>query len=119
VFKLTSFEPAKTSDLIKALYTNGAVTINNISFLPDQQTEITQEARQAAMKDAREQAKKIARAAGKRLGRIVTITDDLSEVAGTLSSQEQNGDVLAADFAATAPEKIEVAKVVSVTYEIW
>jgi hypothetical protein len=119
VFKLTSFEPAKTSDLIKALYTNGAVTINNISFLPDQQTETTQEARQAAMKDAREQAKKIARAAGKRLGRIVTITDDLSEVAGTLSSQEQNGDVLAADFAATAPEKIEVAKVVSVTYEIW
>lgn len=119
VFKLTSFEPAKTSDLIKALYTNGAITINNISFLPDQQTEITQEARQAAMKDAREQAKKIARAAGKRLGRIVTISDDLNEVAGTLSSQEQGGDVVTADFAAAAPEKIELAKMVSVTYEIW
>jgi uncharacterized protein YggE len=119
VFKLSSTEPTKTSELIKALYTNGAITINNISFLPDQQSEVTQEARQAALKDAREQAKKIAKAAGKRVGRIVTIVDDLSEAAGTLSSQEQNTGAPTADFAAAAPEKIEVSKVVSVTYEIW
>lgn len=119
VFKLTSTEPTKTSELIKTLYTNGAVTINNISFLPDQQEDVTQEARKAALKDAREQAGKIAKAAGKRVGRIVTITDDLNEVSGTVSSQEQGGDVVSADFAAAAPEKIEVSKVVSVTYEIW
>lgn len=58
-------------------------------------------------------------AAGKRVGRIVTITDDLSEVSGTVSSQEQGGDVASADFSAAAPERIEVAKIVSVTYEIW
>ena len=119
VFKLSSSEPTKTSDLIKALYTNGAITINNISFLPDQQEDVTQEARQAALKDAREQAGKIAKAAGKRVGRIVTITDDLNEVSGTVSSQEQGGDVVSANFSSAAPEKIEVAKVVSVTYEIW
>ncbi len=119
VFKLTSTEPGKTSELIKTLYTKGAVTIANISFLPAEQEDVTQEARRAALKDARNQAKKIAAAAGKRLGRIVTITDDLNQVAGTLSSKEQGGDVVAADFLAAAPEKIEVAKVVSVTYEIW
>lgn len=119
VFKLTSTEPAKTSELIKTLYTNGAITINNISFLPDKQEDVTQDARKAALKDAREQAGKIAKAAGKRVGRIVTITDDLSEVSGTVSSQEQGGDVVSTDFAAAAPEKIEVSKVVSVTYEIW
>lgn len=119
VFKLTSNEPAKTSELIKTLYTNGAITINNISFLPDQQEDVTQEARKAALKDARDQAKKIARAAGKRVGRIVTITDDLSEVSGTVSSQEQSGNVTSTDFSTAAPEEIEVSKVVSVTYEIW
>ena len=119
VFKLTSYEPVKTSELIKSLYTNGAITINEISFLPDQQEEVTQEARKAALKDAREQAKKIAQAAGKRVGRILTITDDLSEASGTVSSQEQGGDVVSADFSAAAPEKIEVVKIVSVTYEIW
>ncbi len=119
VFKLTSYEPVKTSELIKSLYTNGAITVNNISFLPDKQEDVTQEAREAALKDAREQAKKIAKAAGKRVGRIVTITDDLSEVSGTVSSQEQGGDVASADFSAAAPERIEVAKIVSVTYEIW
>jgi hypothetical protein len=41
VFKLTSYEPVKTSELIKTLYTNGAITINNISFLPDKQEDVT------------------------------------------------------------------------------
>jgi uncharacterized protein YggE len=119
VFKLTSFEPAKTSELIKSLYTKGAVTISNISFLPAEQEDVTQEARRAALKDARAQGKKIAQAAGKRLGRIVTITDDLSQVSGTVSSKEAGGDFVTSDFLAAAPEKIEVSKVVSVTYEIW
>lgn len=119
VFKLTSFEPAKTSEVIKSLYTKGAVTISNISFLPAEQADVTQDARKAALKDARAEGKRIAQAAGKRLGRIVTITDDLSQVSGTLSSKEESGDFVSSDFLAAAPEKIEVAKVVSVTYEIW
>lgn len=120
VFKLTSNEPAKTSELIKNLYTKGAVTIANVSFLPAEQADVTQEARRLALKDAREQAKKIAKAAGKRVGRIVTITDDLSEVSGTVASQQSGAsDMPMLDFLAQAPEKIEVSKVVSVTYEIW
>lgn len=119
VFKLTSSEPAKTSELIKSLYTKGATTIANVSFLPDQQQDVTQEARRSALKDARDQGRRIAQAAGKRLGRIITITDDLNQVAGTISSKEQGGTAIATDFLAAAPEKIEVSKVVSVTYEIW
>ncbi len=119
VFKLSTTDPKKTSELIKTLYTKGAVTINNVAFLPAEQADITQEARTLALKDAREQAKKIAKAAGKRVGRIVTITDDLSEVGGTISSQEQSGATVMSDFLASAPEKIEVSKIVSVTYEIW
>lgn len=119
VFKLSSSEPAKTSELIKALYTKGATTIGNVNFLPAEQADVTQEARRVALKDAREQGKKIAAAAGKRLGRIIAITDDLNQVSGTISSKEQGGNVVATDFLASAPEKIEVSKVVSVTYEIW
>ncbi len=120
VFKLTNYEPAKTSDLIKTLYTQGAITITNVSFLPAEQADVTQEARRMALKDAREQAKKIAQAAGKRVGRIVTITDDLNEVSGTISS-EQSGESQSpmVDFLAAAPDQIELSKVVSVTYEIW
>jgi len=120
VFKLTNYEPAKTSDLIKTLYTQGAITITNVSFLPAEQADVTQEARRMALKDAREQAKKIAQAAGKRVGRIVTITDDLNEVSGTISSEQlgSSGSPMA-DFLAAAPDQIEVNKVVSVTYEIW
>lgn len=119
VFKLSSSESSRTSELIKTLYTKGATTISNVSFLPDQQADVTQEARRLALKDAHEQAKKIAQAAGKRVGRIVTITDDLNEVSGTVSSKEQGDNTVMTDFLAAAPEKIEVAKVVSVTYEIW
>lgn len=119
VFKLTSNEPGKTSEVIKALYTRGAVTITNVSFVPENQEDVTQEARRLALRDAREQAKRIAQAAGKRVGRMVTITDDLNEAASTLSSEELGGDVMVADFVAAAPDKIEVSKVVSVTYEIW
>lgn len=120
VFRLTGDEPAKTSDLIKNLYTKGAVTITNVTFLPVEQTDVTQEARRLALQDAKEQAKRIARAAGKRVGRIVTITDDLNEAAGTVSSREELGaDGNPSDFIGQAPDKIEVTKVVSVTYELW
>lgn len=119
VFKLTSSEPAKISELIKTLYNKGATTVSNISFQPANQEDVTQDARREAISDARAQAKKIAQAAGKRVGRIVTITDDFSQAAGTIASREQGGDVLPNDFLAAAPDKIEVSKVVSVTYEIW
>jgi len=120
VFRLTSSDPAKTSELIKGLYTKGAITITNVNFLPTEQEDATQEARRLALKDAREQAKLIAKAAGKRVGRVVTITDDLNQVSGTISSKEGvNMDSMPSDFVAAAPDKIEVSKVVSVTYEIW
>lgn len=120
VFRLSSPEPAKTSELIKNLYSKGAITITAVNFLPAEQTDVTQEARRLALQDAKEQAKRIAKAAGKRVGRIVTITDDLNEVSGTLASQEGMGEgQMPSDFVVQAPDTIEVTKVVSVTYEIW
>ena len=121
VFKLTSNEPAKTSELIKTLYNSGAITVSNVSFLPDQQSDVTQEARKAALKDARQQARNIARAAGKRVGRILLFNDDLLEASGTVVSEQdqQNPEVSATDFLISAPEKIEIKKAVSVTYTIW
>jgi uncharacterized protein YggE len=120
VFRLTSTDPGKTSELIKSLYTKGAITITNVNFLPTEQEDVTQEARRLALQDAREQAKLIAKAAGKRIGRIVTITDDLNQASGTISSKENmEPNSMPSDFVAAAPDKIEVSKVVSVTYEIW
>lgn len=120
VFRLTSSDPGKTSELIKSLYTKGAITITNVNFLPTEQEDATQEARRLALQDAREQAKLIAKAAGKRVGRVVTITDDLNQASGTISSKENMAqNAMPSDFVAAVPDKIEVSKVVSVTYEIW
>jgi uncharacterized protein len=125
VIKITANDPSKASNLLKDLYAIGATTVSNVTFIPENQDKHTQEARKLAIKDAREQAKEIARASGKRLGRIVSISDDLTVAGGTLSTNstptgDLNVDLEQSSSTITAtPNKIDVTKAMTVTYYLW
>lgn len=127
VFKITANDPSLASNLIKGFYSSGATTVSGVNFVPKDKERVTREARKAAIKDARQQAKSIARAAGKRVWRIINIGDDLSQGNSTISSEAsqvgagQNGEGGGSqvNYTGGAPSEIDVAKSMTVTYEIW
>ena len=122
VFKVTANDPAKASDLIKMFYSEGATTVSNVNFIPENQDEVTQEARKAAIKEAKEEAKNIARASGKRLGRIVSIEDELIDANSTVStedSMDEGSETSQVIYTNGVPSEIDIAKSMSVTYQIW
>lgn len=122
VFKVTANDPAKASDLIKMFYAEGATTVSNVNFIPEKQDEVTQEAREAAIKKAKEEAKNIAKASGKRLGRIVSIGDDLIDASSTVSTDtptSEGGETAQVNYINGVPSELDIAKSMTVTYEIW
>jgi uncharacterized protein YggE len=122
VFKVTANDPAKASDLIKMFYSEGATTVSNVNFIPENQDQVTQEARKAAIKKAREEAKNIAKASGKRLGRIVSIGDDLIDANSTVStdaSMTEGEETAQVNYINGVPSELDIAKSMTVTYEIW
>ena len=121
VFKITA-DPDKASDLIKLFYSEGATTVSNVNFIPENQDEVTQEARKAAIKEARDEARNIARASGKRLGRIISIEDDLIDANSTVSTEDsvtEGGETAQVNYTNGVPSEIDIAKSMSVTYQIW
>ncbi len=122
VFKVTANDPAKASDLIKMFYAEGATTVSNVNFIPEKQDEVTQKAREAAIKKAKEEAKNIAKASGKRLGRIVSIGDDLIDASSTVSTDtptSEGGETAQVNYINGVPSELDIAKSMTVTYEIW
>ena len=121
VFKITA-DPDKASELIKMFYSEGATTVSNVNFIPENQDEVTQEARKAAVKDAKIEARNIARASGKRLGRVVSISDDLIDANSTVSTEDamvEGGETAQINYTNGVPSEIDIAKSMSVTYQIW
>lgn len=123
VFKITAQDPSKTTDIIKGFYASGATTVSGVSFIPENQDKVVQDARKAAIKDAKKQARNIARASGKIVGRIVSIGDDLSRGNSTVSTDgaSETGTDLSAqvNYVGGVPTEIDVSKSMTVTYEIW
>ena len=121
VFKITSQDSSKATDLIKGFYASGVTTISGVNFIPEDREKVTQEARKAAIKDAKQQAKNIARASGKRVGRIISIGDDFSKGNSTVSTDgSSNTDSEATlNYVGGVPTEIDISKSMTVTYEIW
>lgn len=121
VFKITANDPSLASDLIKMFYSQGATTVSNVNFIPENQDEVTQEARKAAIKEAKKEAKDIARASGKRLGRIVSIGDDLIDANSTVSTDgaAEGEEAAQVNYTNGVPSEIDIAKSMTVTYQIW
>lgn len=108
-FKITFKDVSKTNELIKTLYSKGASSISSVSFLPADKDKTEQDARKLAFANAKIEADKIAKAMGKRVGRVLSFADDQAEASSTVSS---SGGTF-------GTESIDIAKTVSVSYEIW
>jgi uncharacterized protein YggE len=110
VFSLEFNDVAKTSEMIKTLYSNGATTVGNVSFSSTKKDQTSLEARKLAVADAKNQAKQLAKSAGKRLGRIIQISDDNLDVSGAVSDTTNQES----DFSS-----VTVTKRVTVVYSLW
>lgn len=108
-FKVTFNQVDKVNELIKRLYTNGATSVSDIYFIPENEDEVEQEARRLAIKNAREEGKKIAKSMGKILGKITTLADDQVEASSAISSSEGR----------VGSDQVDITKSVSIVYEVW
>jgi uncharacterized protein YggE len=108
-FKVTFNNISKVNDLIKSMYNNGASTVSNISFMPEDKDKTAQDVKKLAIDDAKKQAENTVKELRKKVGRIISITDDSSEIGGSVASG--NGEVGATD--------INITKTVTIVYEIW
>ncbi len=66
---------AKTGELIDVALGAGASTLDSLDFRLDDPTQVTEEARTAAMTDARARATTIARAAGAKVGDVIGVVE--------------------------------------------
>lgn len=109
-FSLEFNDVSKTNEMIKTLYNDGASSVTNVTFGSTREDEISQEAREMAVKNAKAEAKRVAKAAGKRVGKLVAITDDAQQASSVVASENSDS----AGFS-----NVSITKTVSVVYEIW
>lgn len=121
VFKITANDPNTTSDLIKGLYGVGATNVSNVNFIPQNKEIVTQEARKLAIEEARQKAKNIAGASGKRVGRVLSVSEDQGEGNSTVSTNDAAAGAMGGltGYTTGVPSEIDVAKSMTVTYNIW
>ncbi len=105
-----SVKTSKTDDLdnlIKKFYTYGATTVSNITFESENIKNVEEKLRQDVYADALKKAKLIAKSANKRLGRVLSITDDNTNITSTIEDLKTNNG------------SINISKSASVIYKIW
>ncbi len=86
--------------------------VTSVSYLPENETEVSERSKQSALNDALSNAQILAKAAGKHVGSIVAMEEQ--------SSNAQTGSSITsvkADATATTP-LVEIQSVVKVTYEL-
>ena len=108
-FKVTFNLVGKFDDLIRVLYANGASSVTNIAFIPDDKDAVEQNVRKLAIDDAKAQAIKVAASMGKRLGKVVSLVDNPGDISSALSAGQ--GDL--------GIGNIDITRSVSVVYEVW
>ena len=93
--------------LIKKLYNNGATTVSNITFESKDIKNVEEKLRDNVYSDAKEKAKRIAKSAGKHLGKVISITDDDTNITSTIEDLKTNNG------------SVNISKSASVIYQIW
>lgn len=96
-------------NLIKLLYTNGATTISNVSFSPNDNGVSEKKSREEAIADAKKKADDMASSMGKRVGRVMSIGEDNVGLSGALGDSFSSSSTVGT---------INMEKRVSVVYEI-
>ena len=98
---------SSVNDMVKQFYKEGATSVTNISYLPEDEAATEQEARKDAVAKAHSNAVAIAKSVGKSVGRVVSIADDQAGASSTVSNALVD-----------AQSQIVVNKTVTVAYEI-
>ena len=112
-FSVKTTQVDKTSELVRSLYRDGATSISNLSFSPENRESVEAKARTEAVKNAYKQAQAIAKSVGKRVGKVISITDDNTPAGSTVGKNQQ-------DSSSQSPfGEIEINKNVSVMYQLW
>lgn len=112
-FSLKTTQVEKTNELVRSLYRDGAISITNLSFSPENREIVEAQARAKAVKNAYKQAQAIAKSIGKRVGKVISITDDNAPTGSTVGKNQQ-------DSSSQSPfGEIEINKNVSVMYQLW
>jgi len=106
---------AKLDNLIIELYANGAKSITNIIFTTQNSKDLEQ-AIALAIKDAQDRAKELAKATKKMLGRQVSITTVEMGEASALTGEASQADL--AGVTSSSPSQIEIARQVSIVFEL-
>lgn len=111
--------------LINDLYSNGAISISNITLSVSNEKELEDQVVAAAIEDGRNKAKKTAKAAKKRLGRLISLSTNASgEIAATISQpiteREDSGYSLPAETESISASlnQIEVIRQATLIYEL-
>lgn len=79
--KLTDL--TKMEETMKMFYDRGAISVNNVSFVPQGGQKLEDDLRKTAVKNAKEEALKIVTAGGVKLGKMVSMSDEPMSVSGT------------------------------------
>lgn len=112
-FSLKTTQVEKTNELVRSLYRDGAISITNLSFSPENREIVEAQARANAVKNAYKQAQAIAKSVGKRVGKVISITDDNAPAGSTVGKSQP-------DSSSQSPfGEIEINKNVSVMYQLW
>lgn len=106
-FSVKTSQTEVINSLIKKLYSNGATTVSNITFESNDVKNIEEKLRSDVYSNAKEKAKRIAKSAGKHLGKVISITDDDTNITSTIEDLKTNDG------------SINISKSASVIYQIW
>lgn len=118
---ITLRDLSKLGDVLDAVITAGANSINGIQFDVADKTKALSDARKSAVADAQGQAQELASAAGVQLGAIQSINTSASQPPVPIYSKGLGGGVAAAEQAATVPVsagQLIVTIDVNIVYEI-
>ncbi len=106
----------KLSGLLQDAISQGANTVQQVSYGAEDQTKAMQQARDLAMQDARRQAEKLAKAAGVQLGEALSVSEGSAAVSpyfgAPMYGKGGGGGV------PTAPGTVDVELQVTVSYRI-
>jgi hypothetical protein len=107
--------PDQIRDIVSYLYAQGAATVTQVRYIPDNEEKANSELRELAVKDAKMKAQDLVKATGSKIGKVMSIQE------GTASTQA-SGSVIdsSANLAgvASATGDIELQSIVTVSYEV-
>lgn len=113
--RVSSSQPENIGQIVQYLYDNGASTVTQVRYVPEDQDEVEKDLRELAVKDTREKAKQMARAAGAGVGKLISIQEG--------ASTSQTGTPVTADSQTnesgiTTLGEIELQTLVTAIYQI-